>query len=121
MAATAALTVGGTVVNLPSGNVNVTAVWNAPAAVGEIINYSLTTGDNQIDVPAGASFALITPPLNNSALLCLKGTGSDFGVTFAPTPAGTSMPLLLCFQSGQTSFIINASAPVTGITTVLFC
>ncbi len=121
MAAIANLTVGGTVAPLPSGTITVTGVWNAPAAVGEIVNYNLTTGDNTIPIPAGASFALITPPLNNSSLLCLKGSGSDFGVTFAPTPAGTSQPVLLPLQAGQTSIIINASAPVTGITTVLFC
>jgi hypothetical protein len=56
----------------------------------------------------------------STVVLCLKGAGSDYGITFAPTPAGTSQPMLVPIQSGQTTLVINAASTVNGITSFLF-
>jgi hypothetical protein len=118
--AVATLTLGGQVTGLPAGTMTVTAVWGDGTAPGELINYSLATGDNTIPIPAGTSFVLITPPVASTVVLCLKGAGSDYGITFAPTPAGTSQPMLVPIQSGQTTLVINAASTVNGITSFLF-
>lgn len=120
MTAVAALTLGGQVTGLPAGTMAVTAVWNAPTASGEIINVVLATGDNTIAIPSGSTLVLITPPLANTATLCLKGAGSDYGLTFAPTMQSNSQPIVLPIQPAQTSLIINSSAPVAGVTSFLF-
>jgi hypothetical protein len=84
---------------------------NSPAATAPPIN--LAIGDNTIAVPTGGTVptaVTIVKPVANTATLKLKGAGGDTGVKLHITD-----PDSISLDPTQASFILNASAIVTGV------
>lgn len=75
--------------------------------VDERIVQNLTSGDNTITVPSGATYCACLPPSSNTQALKEKSTGTDAG-----EPRGMNLPWLMTLN-GQASFVINAAGAVT--------
>jgi hypothetical protein len=109
--ANATLTLSGSVGGLPTGSKSITVpqiVSNS--AVGQITDLSLSTGNNVISVPGGATAAIILLPVGNTQMVTLKGAGGDTGIALR----GTTWSVL-SLDPTQTSFILNAAGAVTGV------
>lgn len=84
---------------------------NSPAAVAAPI--TLAIGDNTITVPTGGTVptaVTIIKPAGNTATIKLKGAGGDTGVKLHATD-----PDSISLDPTQASFILNATALVTGV------
>lgn len=123
MSATGTVSVVGTVEDLPTGTKSITPpAISAPAAIAAEVQLELASGDNTIDVPAGATVAIVAFDQDSTTIKTLKGAGGDTGLIL-----GTIETLMLPVV-GETSFIINSSAadddgemaPTPYTTTVLF-
>lgn len=68
---------------------------------------ALTTGNNIITVPSGATGVAIIPPDDNAIVLLLKKVAGDTGISLA-----LISPMFLSLNS-VTSFVINVSGSVT--------
>lgn len=82
---------------------------------GAISVYSLTAGNNQIDVPAVTGMtvkgATIIPPAGNTQALILKGpTNTDVGLVISNTD-----PTSIAFETAPAHFHINAAGTVNGL------
>lgn len=69
---------------------------------------ALTTGNNTISVPTGATGVTIIPPNSNAIVLTLKGVNGDTGIVLSLVN-----PFYLSLGTSITSFVINVSANVT--------
>lgn len=121
MAATGTVTVSGTVEDGPTGTKAIAPPSiSTAAAVSAEVQVQLTSGDNSIAVPTGATVAIVAFDQESTTTKTLKGAGGDTGLVL-----GTVETLMLPVN-GETAFIINSSAddedgdsnPLT--TTVLF-
>lgn len=79
-----------------------------PSSPGSIALEALTTGDNTIAVPPGASYMMVVPPVGSVVAKKLKGVGGDTGFSIhasnptlvalaSPTPA----TVLLNLSTGE--------------------
>jgi hypothetical protein len=112
MAATATITVSGSITGLTVGSITVSGQITSAAAVGELLVQALTSGNNSITVPSGSVAVIITPPSASAVTLTLKGVNGDTGVIIAPS-GSVSFPATIPLGAAQTTIVINASAPVT--------
>lgn len=101
---TLAVTVTGDGVNTTYNPVG-TPIINLAAPAGGPIAAALSTGDNTLTVPAGASHLLIVPATDSVVVKKLKGVGGDTGFTIAP-----ASPTLLGLPAAAVSVLLNASA-----------
>lgn len=83
-------------------------IVNNTAPAGGPILVALSTGDNDLTVPAGATSVLIVPLSDSAVVKKLKGDAADVGVTIAP-----ASPTLLGLPSGATEVTINAASGET--------
>jgi hypothetical protein len=113
MAATGTVTITGALEGFGTGTFTVKTTVTATAARLETVN--LTTGANTISVPSGMSSVLIRPPTTNTVVLTLKGISGDTG-----TAVHKTRPKVYDFDTGVTSFVINAASGVTGVELVWF-
>jgi len=109
--AVATLQLTGSVAGLPTGSKAITVpTLQVSNAVGSITDLSLLSGDNTVSIPTGATRAVVLIPDTNTTLVRLKGIVADTGIAIAKT--GWSV---LSFDAVQTSFVLNAAGPVSGI------
>lgn len=87
---------------------------SSPAAVAAPI--TLAAGDNTIAVPTGGAVptaVTIVKPAGNTGTIKLKGVGGDTGVKLHLTD-----PDSISLDPTQATFVLNASAIVTGVVLV---
>jgi hypothetical protein len=78
------------------------------ATVGQVTDYTLTTGDNTFTVPTGAYAVAVFLPSTNSSAITVR-TNLDSGDTgLAVNPVGPWF--VWPFASGTTSLILHAAA-----------
>lgn len=95
------------------GNPSASAAANTSSPAATAAPISLAIGDNTITVPTGGTVptaVTIVKPAGSTAVLKLKGAGGDTGVTLHATD-----PDSISLAASQASFILNASAIVTGV------
>lgn len=111
MASNGVLNLSGSVGNLPTGTKSIIVPPITTAnAVGQITDLQLNIGDNPINVPTGATAAVINLPATNVQIVKLKGAGGDTGIT-----VNKGIWFVLSLDPSQSSFILNAAAPVPGV------
>lgn len=111
------VTVAGNVMGSPTGArsfgpLTITAL----SAVDQTSVLSLSSGNNTVTVPSGATAAVIvgpngtipTPNPLSSATLTVKGVGGDTGIVVS-----SKWPTLLTFDTTPATFVINASGSCT--------
>ena len=81
--------------------------WTLNAGILQILNVSLSAGDNVLSLATGTKLIIVVPPTTNAATLKLKGVIGDTGFTIR-----SSEPNPIPWTTG--SVLINASALVTG-------
>lgn len=86
---------------------NQTAAGN-PLSPGAETLVSLSTGNNAVSVPAGATAVTIVKPPGNAVALKLKGVSGDTGVTL-----NLSDPDSISLDPSTTTFVLNAGAAVS--------
>jgi hypothetical protein len=86
------------------------------ADIGETLNLTLNTGDNNVAVPAEAVAAIIVPPAGSPALNVRTNLNpSDVGLPLAVVAADlTAVPFLYGLAAGVTELIIHAATGVGG-------
>lgn len=82
-----------------------TAVTSTNCPSGGPLKTSLTSGDNSVTFPSGATGLLLIPPSDSTVDIIFKGVNGDTGVKIYPTK-----PFLYWFKSGETGIVINVSA-----------
>ncbi|MGZ4518845.1 MAG: hypothetical protein ACXVGB_00305 [Mycobacteriaceae bacterium] len=117
MAATASISISGSITGLPDGDKTVGPVAiSSAAAVGDSESIILANGDNTVTPPARATGCIIVFDPTSTTTKTLKGVGGDTGVPLKKTGAN-----LLTFELAHGAFIINSSAADTGLyTTITF-
>lgn len=80
---------------------------NSPCYVQPI---NLVSGNNTISRPSSAGAVCIVTPLGNTVVVTLKGVNGDTGVALGK--AGVSV---VPFDTGVTSFVLNAVAALPGV------
>lgn len=109
MASTGTVTIAATVSGLPTGSKAFSFAYGPlTGAVAEILDQALSSGNNTITVPTGATWLFIQPPSSNTVQMYLKTTPADVGLQLDLTRM-TPYPI----PAGVTSLTINAAAPVT--------
>ncbi len=111
MAASAIISITGSVTGLPTGTKKLAGQIISTTAISIITDVILASGDNTITVPTGATAVLIQPPLANAIALTLKGAGGDTGILLHKI-----YPTLVSLSAGQTTLIINAGSLMTLVT-----
>lgn len=101
------LTVAGLASGLLSGEKTIGPITMVgSAAIGEIRDLSLASGDNSVPVPAGATAVVIAAPAGTGTLtLRTNLNAADGGLPFGPA-GWLAMPLI----AGTTSLILGASS-----------
>jgi hypothetical protein len=116
MTASAAITVKGTITDLPAGSVNVLATITSAAANGQTQWVVLQSGANTITVPASPTPTGCIIQLNaaNTALTTLKGVTGDTGV-----PLGKTGFAVVTWDTANapSSFCITSASTQTGLAT----
>lgn len=115
MAATASVSITGTVTGLPTGSRVLGPMTIASvSAVGSVTDLILASGVNTITVPTGATAAIIQFAVGSVTTKTLKGIAGDTGIVVAKT--GT---VVINFDTTAlpANFVINSSALDTGLTT----
>ena len=115
MAASASLTLSGTITGLAGGSETVSLTLTNSSASGAVTTTALASGANTISVPTGALWCIVVPPSGNTTALTLKGNGADTGVGLHPSQAS-----ILALANGTTSFIVSAAATMSSPTTFQF-
>lgn len=107
MAATATITLTGTVTGMPSGSKTISATWTDADALSNVHTQTLTQGaSNTITVPTGASSVLIVPATTTVETVTLKGVAGDTGVVIS-----SSEPTFVKFSaSPPATFVITLGA-----------
>lgn len=76
---------------------------------------TLTVGTNtQIPKPQGATFCVITPPVNNTSDITLKGDPGDIGVQIS-----SAQPTPFTLDPSQTTFYVNSSPSIVALFTFI--
>jgi hypothetical protein len=108
MAATASLTLSGTVTGLPSGSDTISITYSNTNSPGLKDVVTLTTTPTAITIPSNTLFVLIIPPASNSINLLMSGaTGETVGSKLHPTnptliPVPASSPSIFLFCASST-------------------
>jgi len=112
------LTVSGTYSGLPEGSGSISLpVVNLTSAVYERLPLTLSSGNNTVTVPTGASLVLLVPPTGNTTQVILKGVNGDTGISVS---RATPFFFLLDTTSPPSSFVLNAAGSISGYTVVFF-
>lgn len=110
---TGTATFGALISNMLTGSKTVSVTASLGAAVDAITsvnsdnNSLLQAGDNTINVPAGATFAVISFPVTANTIIW-KGDPADVGTQMVSNPTEALFAAMLV--SGLSSFILNADA-----------
>ncbi len=105
------LTISGMSAGLPSGEKVIGPVtMTGSALVGEILDASLSSGDNTFAVPTGAGAVAIFLGQTSSVTVTVRTNGMSAGI-----PVGGSGFIVLPIGPGVTSIILNASATLPGV------
>lgn len=89
-----------------------------PAPVLSVLPLLLSSGNNTVNVPTGATLFFIQPPVSNSTAIALKSVNGDSN-TFRLHNTLSSGPF--CVDPSVTSFVLNAGAGFTTPVYVTFC
>lgn len=84
-----------------------------PASPGMSELKSLASGANTITIPTGGATCVsvtLIPPAGNTVVLTLKGIAGDSGIVLHPTD-----PTTIAIAPAVASFVLDASAALTGI------
>jgi hypothetical protein len=95
------------------GSPSATAAANTASPAATAAPITLAPGDNTITVPTGGATTkavTIVKPAANVATIKIKGVGGDTGITLDQTD-----PDSFSLGATQATFILNASATVTGV------
>lgn len=84
--------------------------------IGGVQEIALSSGDNNIPVPAGTKYVAIVPPPGNSVALKLKGSSGDTGIVIDPANPGA---IPVSYPLGGT-LVLNAASAISQFTQV-FC
>lgn len=117
MAATATITIQGTIINLPGGGRTVGPITlSSAAACGQVTQVVLQSGANTITVPStpAPNGCVIVLPSTNTAVTTLKGVSGDTGIAIGKT---TSHVLTWDPTAVPASFVLNSAATQTGLVT----
>lgn len=117
MASTGVVTLTGTIQNAPTGTRTfgpLTITLSAAVDATQVL--SLSSGNNTVTVPTGATVCIITGPNAtnpvpnppSSATLTLKGVSGDTGVSIS-----NKYPTMLVWDTAPSTFVINASTTAT--------
>lgn len=109
------LTLSGTITGFPTGSRTVSVLFPLPAAIDVSLSVNLSTGDNQIPVPSGASMVIIEFPSGTSSQILLKSQPADAGVSLNPF-----LPTVYSIGSPQTSFYLNITQTLGGAVQLTF-
>jgi hypothetical protein len=113
------ITISGSSSSLSTGSKTIGPITiTGSAAIGEILEVNLGSGDTTIAVPAGAVAVVIVPPAANAVALKLRTNlnSGDAGLPIHPTS-----PTVYAFPSTPpTSLILNAAGATTGLTELSF-
>ena len=121
MAASASVTLNGTITSTPTGNRAIGPLTATSAAAnGSIQQIALASGANTITVPASPAptGVVIQLPSNNTAVTTLKGVTGDTGIALGKTGW-----FVLCFDptAVPASFVLtSASAQTAKFTDIMF-
>ena len=118
MAASASVSISGTISDLPTGSKTIgpVTITNA-ASLGQETVFVLQSGFNTITVPALAVGCVIVFDATSAVTKTLKGITGDTGILLKPTGKN----VLNFTAGGVASFGITASATDTGLyTSILF-
>lgn len=114
MAATASVTVSGSVTGQARGSTTIgPIVISSAAAVGQVVDVVLQLGANNFIPPAGATGVLITLPITNTNIVTLKGVTADTGIAIGKTTTQflswdpTAVPANICLTSAATQTGLN--------------
>lgn len=110
--ATAEIRLSATVLGLLTGNRTFSpAVASFSDAHGGLSIVDLTTGDNTITVPSGATGVLLVPPADNAEGIELKGVGADTGFEISMT----SWQLINFGATPPASFVLTTTGAIAGV------
>lgn len=98
----------GEVTGPASGDKKMAASWSLAAAVLDAQTKDLSSGDNTITVPSGATVILFIPPTANTYAITVKGNAGDTGVRISKTK-----PTVLTWDAAG-SLILNAGGAIAG-------
>jgi hypothetical protein len=87
---------------------NTTSAANNASSPGQIELKALSTGDNTITKPTGATACTIIMPANNTVLVTLKGINGDTGI-----PLHKTDPTSIGLDSTSSTFVLNAASSVS--------
>ena len=107
------MTIGGSAPGLLTGTKTIGPITDVgTAVVGTVTDVTLSSGDNTITVPSGATHVLIELPATNTVTLKVRSNlnSSDGGMPVGPT-GFVKLPL----PAGTTSVIINAASTTGAI------
>jgi hypothetical protein len=111
MAITSTLRVVGQIQGLVSGNLDFE--FTATSSLGRVDTIDLNPGANTITVPSTSyTHVILAPPSGNSANITTKGVSGDTGV------ANSVSKFKIETLSSLASFVMSASASVTGLTAI---
>lgn len=116
MAASATVSVYGTIQSMSTGTKALAASISSAAASGTVTEVVLQSGANTITVPTSPAptGCLIQLPSTNTAVTTLKGVGGDTGIAIGKTGF-----LVLTWDATAlpSSFVLNSAATQTGLVT----
>lgn len=121
MAASAAITIQGTITGTPAGARTIGPIsLSSAAANGQVTQVVLQSGANTITVPTtpAPSGCIIVLPSTNTAVVTLKGVSGDTGIAIGKT---TTLVLNWDSTAAPSSFVLSSASTQTGLVTeVLF-
>lgn len=117
MAATASITITGTITDTPAGGRTIGPITlSSAAANGQVQQIVLQSGANTITCPTtpAPSGCVIKLPSTNTAVTTLKGVSGDTGIAIGKT---TTTVLNWDSTAAPSSFVLNSAATQTGLVT----
>lgn len=112
------LTLSGNYAGLPEGS---GTLFFPPlvvsSAVYERIIYSLSSGNNTIPVPTGATLVIFIPPAGNTVQVFLKGLNADTGIPISRI-APWFYPIDL--TAPPANVVLNAASSISNFTVIFF-
>lgn len=117
MAATASITITGSITDTPAGGRTIGPITlSSAAANGQVQQIVLQSGANTITCPTtpAPSGCVIKLPSTNTAVVTLKGVSGDTGIAIGKT---TTTVLNWDSTAVPSSFVLNSAATQTGLVT----
>jgi hypothetical protein len=78
-------------------------IINNAAPGGVPVSVALSSGNNTVNVPTGAAYALVVPPMTSTNVKVVKGVNGDTGFTF-------SNGFVLVPVATVSTFVLNSTA-----------